>query len=88
MTRRSVRLGAQYLFPAPQLALRAGFFYDPEPGNGDLDHFFGFSLGSGITLSKCVFDVVYTFRTGVVANEATDTAIYQHTFIASMIYHF
>lgn len=84
----SVRLGAQYLFLQPQVALRAGFFYDPEPGDGGTDNFFGFSLGSGITIDGFVFDMAYIFRTGVINSEATDTTIYHHEFLASIIYHF
>ncbi len=84
----AVRLGAQYLWPGPRVALRAGGFYDPEPGAGGTDDFWGFSLGSGITLNKLVFDLAYTFRTGTVESDATDTFVDQHTLLVSMIYHF
>src|SRR5688572_30751661 len=42
----SVRLGAEYLWIRPQVVIpfRAGVFYDPEPGAGSPDHFFGFPL--------------------------------------------
>jgi hypothetical protein len=70
------------------IPVRAGFFYDPEPGADGLDHFFGFSLGSGIAIGKFLFDMAYTFRAGTVASEATDTTVYQHTFLASVIVHF
>jgi long-subunit fatty acid transport protein len=84
----AVRLGAQYLWPRPQVAARAGLFYDPEPGAQGIDNFYGVSLGGGITLGRFVGDLAYTFRTGTVANEATDTAVYHHEVLASIIYHF
>lgn len=84
----AVRLGAQYLWPGPQVAFRAGGFYDPEPGDGGTDNFWGFSLGSGMTIKQVVFDLAYTFRTGTVKSDATDTSVNQHKFLFSMIYHF
>jgi long-subunit fatty acid transport protein len=86
----SVRLGMEYLWSGRVVSLpvRAGFFYDPEPGEQGTDHFFGFSLGSGVTLKQFLFDVAYLFRTGTINSTVTDTAIAQHTFLASIIYHF
>jgi len=86
----SVRLGAEYLWIRPKVVIpfRTGFFYDPEPGEGGIDNFFGFSLGSGIAVNKVLFDMAYTFRTGTVHSTATDTTVYQHTILASVIYHF
>jgi long-subunit fatty acid transport protein len=86
----SVRLGAEYLWMQPKLIIpfRAGFFYDPEPGERGTDNFFGFSLGSGITVKKFVFDLAYMFRTGTVQSSATATTVYQHTLLGSVIYHF
>ena len=67
----SVRLGAEYLWMQPKLIipLRAGFFYDPEPGERGTDNFFGFSLGSGISVKQFVFDLAYTFRAGTVQRQ-------------------
>ncbi len=86
----SVRLGAEYLWIKRNLLIpfRAGFFYDPEPGDGGIDHFYGFTLGSGITVKQFVFDLAYQFRTGTVESQAVDTMVYQHNIIASVIYHF
>jgi long-subunit fatty acid transport protein len=86
----SVRLGAEYLWLRPPLIIpvRAGFFYDPEPGDGGLDHFFGGSIGSGVTIKQFIFDLAYTFRTGTVHGEATHTAVSQHGLLASIIYRF
>ena len=88
----TVRLGAEYLWNFEEknfaFPLRAGFFYDPEPGMGRPDNFFGFSLGSGITFPKFSFDIAYTFRTGTVRSEATDTSVVQHSILGSIIYYF
>ena len=86
----SVRLGGEYLWIRSQTVIpfRAGVFYDPEPGADGLDHFFGFSLGSGLAVGRFLFDMAYIFRAGTVKSEATDTTVYQHTFLASVIVHF
>jgi long-subunit fatty acid transport protein len=86
----SVRLGAEYLWIRPKIVVpfRAGVFYDPEPGAGGTDAFFGFSVGTGLAVGSFILDMAYTFRIGTVENEATDTTVYQHTFLTSIIYHF
>jgi long-subunit fatty acid transport protein len=58
----SVRLGAEYLWVHPKIVVpfRAGFSYDPEPGDGGTDDFFGFSLGMGLTTGLFVMDIAYT----------------------------
>jgi long-subunit fatty acid transport protein len=86
----SVRLGAEYLWIRPKFIIpgRAGVFYDPEPGDNGTDHFFGFSLGSGIAVKQFLFDMAYEFRTGKVDSEATDTTVRQHKILGSVIYHF
>jgi long-chain fatty acid transport protein len=86
----SVRLGAEYLWIRPKFIIpaRAGVFYDPEPGDNGTDDFFGGSLGTGIAYKQFLFDMAYEFRTGKVESEATDTTVYQHNVLASVIYHF
>src|SRR5262249_3783522 len=88
----TARLGVEYIWfrrQAQQLIpFRAGFFYDPEPGNRGTDPFFGFSLGTGIAFPNVVFDVAYTYRRGTVHSEATSTAVANHGFLASIIYYF
>lgn len=74
-----VKLGGEYLYMKNKLVIpvRAGVFYDPEPGYraendsaGNLvtkmtrDDFFGFSLGSGVTYENWSFDASYGFRKG------------------------
>jgi long-subunit fatty acid transport protein len=86
----SVRVGAEYLWIRPRVVipLRAGAFYDPEPGAGNPDPFGGFSLGTGLTYKQLVWDVAYEFRIGRVTSEATETTVQQHRILASLIYHF
>ena len=97
----SVRLGAEYVLIRRNkisIPLRAGFFYDPEPSERGTDDFFGFSLGTGIGTvtnrvsqvfsQQLILDIAYTFRTGNAQSETTDTTVYQHTILASVIYHF
>jgi long-chain fatty acid transport protein len=86
----SVRLGAEYLWIMEKVVVpfRAGFFYDPEPGDRGTDTFFGFSLGSGVAINKLIFDLAYTFRTGTVHSVATNTSVFQHGLLASVIYRF
>lgn len=86
----SVRLGAEHLWPLSKvaLALRAGLFYDPEPGAGGRDDFFGVSLGAGIAAGPVLFDIAYTFRAGTVHSPVTDPSVRHHTVLASVIYHF
>ena len=92
-----VRLGGEYLFILEDknmaVPVRAGFFYDPEPSEGSPKDFFGFSIGSGISYRRFVFDVAYQLRYGnnvdtgnLIASSTAD--IIQHTVLASLILHF
>ncbi|MBW1896724.1 MAG: hypothetical protein JRI47_06670, partial [Deltaproteobacteria bacterium] len=75
------------------IPVRAGFFYDPEPSDGDVKDFYGFAMGSGIAYKRFVFDMAYQLRwardvdTGnLIATSEGD--ITQHLFLASFIIHF
>ena len=92
-----VRLGGEYLFILEDknmaVPLRAGLFYDPEPSEGSPKDFFGFSIGSGISYRRFVFDVAYQLRYGnnmdagnLILSSTAD--IIQHTVLASLILHF
>lgn len=90
-----VRLGAEYLFIGDKtvIPLRGGLFYDPEPGRKQVDDFYGFSVGSGIAYDSYAFDFSYQYRwgnrvTGDIPQEGINSDIYQHTVMASLIYHF
>jgi hypothetical protein len=91
-----VRLGAEYLFFKNRfiVPVRGGVFYDPAPAEGQPDDIYGFSLGSGITKGKIVFDIAYQYRYGnnvkTYIMESMDFSmdIREHTVYASLIYHF
>ncbi len=92
-----VRIGGEYLFILPEnnivVPVRAGFFYDPEPSHGKVNDFYGIALGSGIAYKRFIFDVAYQLRWGNNVDTgdliATSTAdVTQHSFLASVIYHF
>lgn len=90
-----VRLGAEYLFIGDKsvIPLRAGIFYDPEPGATTVDDFFGFSVGSGYTWGNYSLDVAYQFRkgnnvTGDIPVPGVNSTITQHTLLTSLIYRF
>ena len=76
--------------------MRGGIFYDPQPSEKNPDDFWGFSLGSGISIGDLIFDCAYQFRYGNdvdVKNDAFDLPstkadITQHLFLVSFIYHF
>ncbi len=89
-----VRLGAEYLFINPRtvIPVRAGVFYDPEPSEKNPEDFWGFSLGTGLSVGDLIFDCAYQFRTGdnvegdIMAGTTAD--VEQHLFMMSFIYHF
>lgn len=92
-----VRLGGEYLFVLPErnmvVPLRCGIFYDPEPSQGTVKDFYGFSIGSGVAYKGFIFDVAYQLRYGrnvdtgnLIATSEAD--IMQHTILASLIIHF
>ena len=92
-----VRLGCEYLFFFPEknitVPFRAGLFYDPEPSQGGVKNFYGFSIGSGVAYRSFIFDVAYQLRWGrnldsgnLIATSEAD--IMQHTVLASLIIHF
>jgi long-subunit fatty acid transport protein len=91
-----VRAGCEYLFVLEKtiIPLRCGVFYDPEPAAKSPDDFYGFSLGTGISLGPVVLDCAYIYRWGrnVKGNQievpGTKADIKQHNFYVSMIYHF
>ncbi len=91
-----VRLGAEYLFILTKtiIPLRCGLFYDPEPSRKNPEDFWGFSIGTGITIKNAVFDFAYQFRFGnnvegeVLDLPTADADVTQHLFMASVILYF
>ena len=91
-----VRAGCEYLFVLEKtiIPLRCGVFYDPEPAAKSPDDFYGFSLGTGISLGPVVLDCAYIYRWGrsvkgsQIGEQGTKLDIKQHNIYVSMIYHF
>jgi len=93
-----IRFGTEYLFINPELKhvipLRAGIFYDPVPSEGSPDDYYGFSLGTGISLGKFVFDIAYQYRFGnnvgdsIISNYGFSQDVEEHTVYSSLIIHF
>lgn len=92
-----VRLGGEYVLMQPHrgraIPLRAGLFYDPEPGENSTRDFFGLALGGGLAYPKYSFDLAYQLRWGADVDSgnliATSSAnVTQHTVLASIIYYF
>ncbi|MBW1791122.1 MAG: outer membrane protein transport protein [Deltaproteobacteria bacterium] len=91
-----IRLGGEYLliFEKMLVPIRCGLFYDPEPGESGNRDFYGFSLGSGVSIGPVVFDAAYQFRFGtniqgeVLGNPGTTADVQQHKILISAIYHF
>lgn len=58
-------LGAEYLFVFPRtvVPIRGGLFYDPEPADRRLNHFYGLALGTGVSIwNDVVIDLAYQVR--------------------------
>ncbi|MGA1795418.1 MAG: OmpP1/FadL family transporter [bacterium] len=91
-----IRIGAEYLrFRANTvIPVRMGFFYDPEPARGNVDDFYGVSMGSGIKYKNFAFDVAYQHRFGEKKNvesmlgEEISSHVTQHYLYTSMIFYF
>jgi long-subunit fatty acid transport protein len=91
-----VRLGTEYLFITPHwvIPVRAGLFYDPEPGSGYKDEYYGFAVGTGFSHPRFSLDAAYTYRFGnnvssdiaTIQKKATD--VRQHTLLLSAIIYF
>ncbi|MEN7972680.1 MAG: outer membrane protein transport protein [Verrucomicrobiota bacterium] len=96
----SVRLGGEYLLILSwtEIPLRSGLFWEQRPAVGSPDEYWGFSLGSGISLGKepgrAILDVAYLFEQGnkVMGSLLPDQAIYsdviKHQLFCSVIWHF
>jgi len=91
-----VRMGAEYLFIQPKyvIPLRGGLFYDPAPAEGSPDDYYGFSVGSGISIGRFIFDIAYQYRFGnnvgesILQNRDFSQDVKEHTVYSSLIIHF
>jgi long-subunit fatty acid transport protein len=61
-----LRVGAEYLIIKPTyvIPLRGGLFYDPAPARNSPDDYYGFSLGTGISINRFSLDAAYQYRFG------------------------
>ncbi|MFA7256944.1 MAG: outer membrane protein transport protein [Kiritimatiellales bacterium] len=96
----SVRLGGEYLcvLSWTEIPLRGGLFWEQRPAAGAPDEYWGFSLGSGISLGKdpgkVVLDIAYSFERGqkVMGSVLPDQTVYSdvthHQLFVSVIWHF
>jgi long-chain fatty acid transport protein len=97
----TIRTGAEYLIitEATVIPLRGGVFWEQRPSLGTPDNYYGFSLGSGISIGKdpgqLIFDVAYIFTYGnnvlqdIFPSETDISAdVYEHKIMTSLIWHF
>ena len=94
-----LRMGVEYLYLNAHnsryiVPFRWGLFYDPGPAHQKPDHFFGFTLGTGIASGPKVFDVAAQFRFGnnvgssILKDMAFSQNVLEIKLYASFIYHF
>ncbi|MEE9367423.1 MAG: outer membrane protein transport protein [Pontiella sp.] len=96
----SARLGGEYLVMLSwtEIPLRGGLFWEQRPATGDPDEYWGFSLGSGISLGKvsrkALLDVAYIFEQGnnvlgsLLPGQAIHSDVNKHQLFVSAIWHF
>jgi len=96
----SVRVGGEYLWMLSwtELPVRGGLFWEERPSIGSPDQYWGFSLGSGLSLGKepgrAILDIAYIFEQGNDVMEALlpDRTTYsdstKHQIFMSLIWHF
>ncbi len=96
----AVRVGSEYLWMLSwtEIPLRAGMYWEQRPAVGAPDEYWGFSLGSGISLGKggkkVVLDLAYIFEQGnnVRGSLLSEQAVYsdstKHQLFLSAIWHF
>ncbi len=96
----SLRLGGEYLCVLAQteIPLRAGLFWEQRPAAGSPDEYWGFSLGSGLSLgrapTRAILDVAYIFEQGnnvmgaLLPEQAVQSDVTKHQLFVSAIWHF
>lgn len=96
----SFRLGGEYLHALSwtELPLRGGLFWEQRPAAGTPDEYWGFSLGSGISLGKnpgkLVLSIAYIYEMGnnvmgtLLPDQSTTTDSTKHQLFVSGIWHF
>ena len=97
----SVRVGSEYLWllESTEIPIRAGLNWEQRPAIGRPDEFYGFSLGSGISMGKdpgkLIIDIAYSYMYGndVLGSLVPDrpdvtTDMEEHQVYVSGIWHF
>jgi long-subunit fatty acid transport protein len=96
----SVRLGGEYLcvLSWTEIPLRGGLFWEQRPAVGAPDEYWGFSLGSGISLGKdpgkVVIDIAYSYEHGekvmgsLLPEQGMTSDVTRHQIFISAIWHF
>ena len=96
----SLRLGGEYLcmLSWTEIPLRGGLFWEQRPAIGTPDEYWGFSLGSGLSIGKepyrAILDVAYIFEQGnnVMGSLLSDQSVHsdstKHQLFCSAIWHF
>lgn len=96
----SLRLGGEYLcvLSSTEIPLRGGLFWEQRPAAGAPDEYWGFSLGSGISLgrapARAILDVAYIFEQGnnvmgaLLPEQAVTSDVIKHQLFVSAIWHF
>ena len=98
----SVRMGTECLWVGHRRAIpfRLGLVWEQRPAIGQPDDYYGFSVGTGISVGneadarKVIFDVAYTYLTAkdvqtvVPDQEGLTTDTEQHQLFVSGIWHF
>ncbi len=91
-----IRSGIEYLLLLDPyiIPIRGGLFYDPAPAEDDPDNFYGFSCGTGLSKDSVILDIAYQYRFAsdaaeyILENWDFSQDVSEHTFYASIIYHF
>jgi len=93
-----IRSGAEYLVINKKLEyiipVRCGVFYDPMPADGSPDNYYGFSLGSGISIASYVLDIAFQYKLGINVGEKKlksfgfSQNVQEFRWYGSFIYHF
>ena len=96
----AVKLGTEYLFVTRknEIPLRGGLLWEQRPAIGDPDNYFGFSIGSGVSIGrdpgKLIVDFAFSYmraedvQTVVAGQEGLKTDTEQMQFYISLINHF
>ena len=91
-----IRLGIEYLVITANsvVPVRMGVFYDPEPAPGNVDDFYGASIGTGILFEDLSFDIAYQYRFGeksspkFMLEREISSEVKQHYLYGSIILYF